>query len=352
MTSYDGLEDVVHRTPGLTVQFWHKGDLYATADRFVFRSRDKGISWKKIARLDPAVKGILGQLRDWIARLKSVRKLRARCGPNLRVLEDGTTLVAAEGIYTGSLEEQKIVRLKNTHKGPMMLSQGWTDNHKSAVYFGEYQTGKHTMSRLFWSQDKGRSWKVCLEFSRNEIRHIHAVAYDPYRDLLWVTTGDSDAESRILYSSDQGATFQVLGGGTQEWRAVSLQFTPKAIYWGTDSPKRWNRVYRWDWDLGSREALLTIRNPFYYSAQDGRGNLYFSTTAERPEIDTSTIFSEIWVIQHGKLPRRLVRWPKGKLKGYGIIKFAQGRPPNGWLAFTPVNLTGHHCETLVLQMTK
>ena len=142
--------------------------------------------------------------------------------------------------------------------------------------------------------------------------------------VCFKSPGDSDYESRILYSSDHGATFQELGSGSQDWRAVSLQFTPKAIYLDTDSPKRQNHIFRWDWNTGHKEILLTVRNPFYYSVQDGKGNLFFSTAVERPAIDGSSMFSELWKIRCDNQPRRLASWPKGELKGYGVIKFAQG----------------------------
>ena len=354
ISGYDGIKGSVHKTPGLSVQFWDEGKLFATNDRFVFCSRDKGLSWKKVARLSPGRPGPVGWLRDKVARLKLVRSLRRRsgcsCGASLRILQDGTILASSGGIYRGRIDEEKITRLVNVHRGPGMLHQGWAESREGVVYFGEYLCGKHAVTHLYWSQDQGRTWDILHTFPRTEVRHIHAVAYDSHRNLLWLATGDSDYESRILYSSDHGATLQELGSGSQDWRAVSLQFTPKAIYWGTDSPNRQNHIFRWDWNTGHKEILLTVRNPFYYSVQDGKGNLFFSTAVERPAIDGSSMFSELWMIRCDNQPRRLASWPKGELKGYGVIKFAQGVPPQGWVAFTPINLQGHHCEALVAKV--
>jgi len=233
-----------------------------------------------------------------------------------------------------------------------MMHQGWCEDSRGVVYFGEYQVGKkHTVTRLYWSQDRGRTWSIRHEFPRSEIRHIHAVQFDPHRNLLWIATGDSNHESRILYSSDQGATFHELVSGNQDARTVSLQFTPTAIYWGTDSPHRAeNNIFRWNWETHHKKRLVTVRNAFYYSAQCGEGNLFFSTSVERPKDYGTSMFSEVWQIQYDNFPRLLLKLSGKEIKMRGTIELAQGLPPTGWLAFTPINLAEHHCEAVVAKL--
>jgi hypothetical protein len=354
---YNGFKGSIIKTKGLSVQFWYKDKLYATKDCFVYQSNNQGVSWEKVARLEPSGKGLMGWLKDKVARLRVVQFLRAKkCGPNLRILQDGTLLAAAGGIYRGhieNIEKGKIIYLYKTHTGPTMLHQGWTEDSEGIVYFGEYQVGKkHSVTRLYWSLDKGRTWKVRYEFPRSEIRHIHAVQFDPFRKLLWVATGDRDHESRILFSSDKGMTFKKLGGGSQAWRAVSLQFSSNAIYWGTDSPRRENHIFKWQWSSGQKGILVTVRTPFYYSFQDSNQNIFYATTAERLENSIPDIFSELWQINNDGSVRRLIKWPKGGRKSHGIIQFAQGVAVQNLIAFTPINLKGHHCEALVAELSR
>lgn len=351
---HDQIKGSIQKTKGLSVQFWHKNKLFATKDRSIYQSDNYGKSWIKVAKLEPAEKGPIGWLKNNVARLKLVRLLRDKgCGTPLRVLKDGTLLVAVGGIYRGHIEEGKINSLYRTHRGPTMLHQGWTEDSEGVVYFGEYQTGKtHNVTRLYWSHDKGRTWKVRYEFPRSEIRHIHAVQFDSFRNLLWVATGDKDHESRILYSSDKGATFKKLGGGSQDWRAVSLQFTSNDIYWGTDSPYRKNHIFRWGWSTGQKESLLTVRNPFFYSFQDSNQNIFYATAVENPEVDGTDEFSELWRISSSGSSQRLVKWLKRGIKGHGFIKFAQGVGAKNLIAFTPINLKEHHCETLVVELSR
>jgi hypothetical protein len=350
---YYGLSGDIRVTPGLSVQFWSNGKLFATRDdKAVFVSEDIGMSWKKSADCVPPNDGFENLLRFRAGRLKIVRRLLQRCGPPLLLLQNETILVVADGVYRGRIGEGKIVRLEKTlHTGTGCLPQGLAEDREGIAYFGEYQTGNHKITRLYRSGDHGSSWNIRYEFPRTEIRHIHAVAYDPFRNLLWLATGDSDQESRILYSSDKGATFQVLGSGSQDWRAVSLQFTARAIFWGTDSPGQENQIFRWDWETGRKTKLLTVRNPFFYSTKDGMGNLFFSTAADQGGTKSGEdMFSEIWQRRPGTSPLRLLQWPKGDLKRHGTIMFAKGTPPQGWLAFTPINLEGHHCEAVVMKL--
>ena len=357
---YDGIGGEVRRTKGLAARFWYKGDLFATSDAFIFRSRDRGMTWEKVAVLGPAREGLVGWARYTIARSKLVRTFRDPAAVQLRILQDGTMLAGVGNIHRGRLQEGQITTLNKVHGGPGWLGQGWTEDREGVVYFGEYQLSGHTVTKLWCSRDQGQTWHILHEFSRAEIRHIHCVAYDPYRNLLWVTTGDEDHESRVYYSSDQGLTLKKLGAGSQDWRVVSLQFSNKAVYWGMDSEfKRHykeNALFKWNWDQGQREILFTSRDPFYYSANDGKGTLFFSTAAERGATGGTergatggTKFSELWMLRDGNLTR-LLRWPKGNLDRHGLIEFAQGDPPPGWLAFTPFNLQGHHFETIVMQV--
>lgn len=66
-------------------------------------------------------------------------------------------------------------------------------------------------------------------------RHIHVLSRDPYTGDLYLGTGDTDNESRIYVSSDDGETFRLLGTGSQKWRTLTFLFTEKSIFWNMDS---------------------------------------------------------------------------------------------------------------------
>jgi len=361
LRDYDGIKGVVIQTSGLVAQCWYDNELFATRDVYVFRSLDKGLTWEKVAKLGLPNDTFIKKIKYRLGRLKLVRKFKNNnVGiDQLKVLKDRTALLSYGGyFYHGVLEEGKIVCLENTYiSSGSVLHQGCTEDGNGIVYIGQYITDnqyrKHDTVNLYWSLDQGKAWSVRNEFKRSVMRHIHSVSYDVYRNLVWVATGDEDNESHLLFSDNQCASFQILGSGDQLWKAVSMQFTPESVYWGSDIPGKLNYLFRWNWNTMEKHALLTVKNPFYYSVQDGNGNIFFSTAVEDPENDGySTKYSELWKISKddGRPPVRLLSWQKGSLNMWGRIHFAQGKSPQGWIAYTPINLAYHHCETIVMNV--
>lgn len=66
-------------------------------------------------------------------------------------------------------------------------------------------------------------------------RHIHVIQRDPFTNDIYVGTGDSDSESKIYISKDQGISFQEYYSNGQETRTLSFLFTEKSIFWTTDT---------------------------------------------------------------------------------------------------------------------
>lgn len=125
------------------------------------------------------------------------------------------------------------------------------------IYTGEYDmdtTNKHKVYRGTITSNGTETWDTVIEFySRDELYanpslypaclHVHSTVVDKTNGYLWVLVGDSDSESKILYSKDHGTTWNLLGAGNQEWRALSIWFTAKYIYWAMDAEDK-QRVFR------------------------------------------------------------------------------------------------------------
>ncbi|ADJ15462.1 beta propeller repeat protein [Halalkalicoccus jeotgali] len=115
--------------------------------------------------------------------------------------------------------------------GPKGVLPTGVCHHAGAVYLGEYPLDHATVPKLLRSRDEGWTWEVVRDFPG--VRHLHSVQSDPYTDELWITTGDRD-EGCWIGRLREGA-FEVVGGGSQRWRAVELAFSPDAVLWGMDS---------------------------------------------------------------------------------------------------------------------
>lgn len=127
-----------------------------------------------------------------------------------------------------------------------------------------YQTGSGSdpSTKLWRSTDHGATWSVVLDISTRYAGvtplHLHAVAYDPYFDRVWVTFGDQvypdDGATAgytlalILYSDDRGATWtrlpmidlkpapaaQTPAAGTFRAQATSIAVFPGCVLFGSD----------------------------------------------------------------------------------------------------------------------
>jgi len=84
-----------------------------------------------------------------------------------------------------------------------------------AVYFIEYQvfTTSSTPIRLWKSTDRGATWNVQFTFQGH--RHGHGLMPDPEHNALFAFFGDFDDQSGLYRSTDGGASWSLIKGGTQ-----------------------------------------------------------------------------------------------------------------------------------------
>lgn len=125
-------------------------------------------------------------------------------------------------------------------------SMVWIEEEKSLL-FSEYTPGlnlsRHHLYKYF--VETGETKTIMTFYTPDEhaetgvtpyCRHIHVLMKDPYTNDIYMGTGDSDDESAIYRSSDNGNTFQLIGFGKQTWRTLSFIFTEDSVSWNTDTP--------------------------------------------------------------------------------------------------------------------
>lgn len=131
-------------------------------------------------------------------------------------------------------------------------------NSKVYIYTVEYQTGNTShRSKIYRgtiSANGTELWETVFEFaSRDEVAlnpeligcwHEHFIIVDKATGHVYMGVGDTDNESRIMRSTDNGTTWTTLGHGSQEWRALSMWFTEKYIYWAMDSGHVEQKIFR------------------------------------------------------------------------------------------------------------
>ena len=132
------------------------------------------------------------------------------------------------------------------------------EESKTYVFAAEYSTDperRHGIFRGEYGKDGTIRWTKCFEFYSSKegkasgeylpsARHIHVLSIDKKTGWLWVATGDSDRESGIFVSKDNGKTFEVFTAGSQEYRTLMLLFTEDYLYWNMDTHTQDQKVFR------------------------------------------------------------------------------------------------------------
>lgn len=223
--------------------------------------------------------------------------------------------------------ETKEVELHRMKNGRRVLRRGWCEAEGGEIVVGEYWSNANRESVRIFVAGAGGGATVPYEFASGQVRHIHALEYDPFDHCVWITTGDRDDECMIGLLDDEFALGQIVGRGEQQWRAVSLAFDPKAVYWGTDSHSGANSILRLDRSSREITYLGDVIGPVYYNVQLP-GFIVFSTAMEKGEGEQDG-FARLYGldVSSGRV-EEIRRERKDRLSpkwfGYGLFEFAEG----------------------------
>jgi hypothetical protein len=223
------------------------------------------------------------------------------------------------------------------------------------LWFGEYwdNAARRSMSIYRWEPGTTRA-EVAYVFEHGSIYHIHSISWDPYRNGLICLTGDRQGECRMLISKDGFQTIDVIGAGSEDWRAVSIVSIPEGWLYGTDAEFRTNVIAYVEAASGSRRVLDRVEGPVYYSRAWGSDTL-FAVTAERSVIMPNP--QAVLLNVTGDRVRPLIRFKKDigdsrlawQLFMTGTLNFASGPGDSEYCFVSGVALREFDEQVLVLR---
>jgi hypothetical protein len=230
---------------------------------------------------------------------------------------------------------------KPAHKGVCLTDDG-------VLLMGEYVINldrRHPIC-VYRSRDGGETFETIKTFEAGDIRHVHFIQWDRYAKCLWMGTGDADPECRLYKSTDQGSTWELVGSGSQLWRAVGIAIRPEALYWGTDAGSdagdRSNHIVRFDRQTGVLTCTLDLQGPSHGSATTRDGTVLVSTGVEGSanEVDGR---AHLWASRNGVEWTDILSLKKDlfpKILQYGVMRFPQGLENSACVMFTAMGLRG------------
>ncbi len=275
---------------------------------------------------------------------------------HLLPLNNGNILVTAKRKTYILDSEGCIVHVFQNYQGNKPGHQGVCLTPDGTLFFGEYllNTDRTKDIRLYRSTDHGASFQIVKTFPAGDIRHIHYIKWDEYERCLWMGTGDygvHNAECRLYKSIDNGDTWDLIGQGSQDWRAIGLCFTEDFVVWGTDAGSCPDTVHfvRMDRKTYRIEVLEDFEGPCHGCASYKNGRAFFSTGVEGGENEKDR-YARMKVFRSGKTEEvyRLKKdlWPL--IVQYGVMRFPLGTDNCLKVVFTAMGLKGHG-ETVMIE---
>ena len=220
----------------------------------------------------------------------------------------------------------------------------------SQIYFGDYASNpERGPVRVHRVDAQSGTLSTVHEFPAHSVRHIHVVQPDAEGTRLWIGTGDADSECRLLLLDPASGHTELIGGGAQMWRMVSLATDAAGITWGTDNHLGTNHLWRWDRDSRAPSCLGPVVGPAYYHTRAG-STLLFGTTMEKGEGEQDG-YAHLYGVNGGSVPQELWRLKKDRWHaryfGYGLFEFAAGSTGDRRFWVTAKGLAGGLCSYLL-----
>lgn len=311
------------------VVYVDQGSIWLARGARLLCSENSGRSWRSRGRLP------LGPI-ERLAHATRIGRRLTRSGVHHYLPTQG--IVIADGRVFRRDKSSGHFRRADDIRGSRPLSIA-TDG--TLTCYGEYRRNPERSPVHVWATyDGGTNWEPIHEFQ--SVRHVHGVHYDNYTGTFWVTTGDEDDESAIWMSPDRFKTMSLVAGGSQQARVVHLLFTQEYVYFGSDTPRAPNYIYRLDRKTARIERLQPVGSSVFYGSKVG-DDLFFSTAAEPSRVNR-TRRAEVWHSADGddwslvtSLPSDV--WPS-RLFQYGQVMFPAGPGDGRRLFYTPQGVRG------------
>jgi hypothetical protein len=310
-------------------------------------ARGQSIYYYQDGKRDRLIAALPASFTEKIFSLFTFTRLGLRLGVHAaQPLGDGRILVVLKRRFVLVDKDGSSRVVDRVHQGNKPASRAICQVPDGSVLYGEYLLNKDRQIpvAIYRTEDPASGFKKIFEFPAGEVRHIHFVQWDPIEECLWMGTGDANSECNLFKSTDIGKSWTRIGGGTQEWRAVSVLFTVDSLFWGTDAGSDAghtpNYIVRFDRLTHVISLVERVQGPCHASGALRDGTLFISTGIEGGdnEVDAS---AHLWASRDGEIWREVYAHPKKMwphIIQFGVIRIPPGTESTDTLHFTALAL--------------
>lgn len=239
------------------------------------------------------------------------------------------------------------------------------ESFQDGLYFGGYLGNMDKKPVNVYHRIGEDKWDVVYTFPQGAINHVHAIVSDPYRQCLWIFTGDFDEASAIWKVTDGFKKVERVAGNDQIFRGCVGFAIPDGLLYATDAPFAKNHIYLLK-DDETLEIVGDISGSCIYGCQ-WKNKYVFSTAVEADGRNETMLrllfgwkrgggiqdaFSRIYVGDERNGFSEIHKEKKDFLPfifQFGVIKFPTGVNNGDSLYFQPVATQKNDLDLMALR---
>lgn len=150
---------------------------------------------------------------------------------------------------------------------------------EDGVYFGGYLGNRNKKPVNIYHRTGVDQWEVVYTFPQGRINHVHNIVADPYRNCLWIFTGDFEEASAIWKATNAFNKVERVAFNDQKYRGCVAYAMPEGLLYATDAPFTDDYIYLLNTETMEAKDLFPIHGSCIYGCQ-WKDKFVFSSTVE------------------------------------------------------------------------
>jgi len=206
-----------------------------------------------------------------------------RLGIRAAVAVDDSSVVLSLGDYLYEINLNTGVLSKGFYCGEGVRPLSFTSvscikGFNKGLYFGGYVHNFEKAPVHIYHRKGIDDWEVVYTFPSGSINHVHNIIPDPFRNCIWILTGDFEDSAAIWKATNDFKKIERVACGEQKWRGCVAFALPEGLLYATDAPFEKNNIYLLHNDL-TVSIIAELSGSCIYGCQ-WKDRYVFSTVVE------------------------------------------------------------------------